>query len=1153
MYFLNLSLLQFIAVFGSVSAVAVALYLLDRSRRKQVVSTLRFWVSAEQPAVAARRRRINQPWSLILQLASMALLLLAIAQLRLGSPAQAGRDHVIIVETSAWMAARSGNRTLMDLARERARRYLQALPSRDRAMIVRADALTTPATGFEPDRRKAEAAILASEPGSTALNLDQALAFSRHIQAAAAGRAGEIVFVGSGRTAERDPSAPAPPKNLRALLVADSVENAGLRRVGMRRSAADPDLWQIYVSARNYGTKPKQVSLSIDFGPPGTAGRVPAGTQQVVLAPGAEKEIGFEYRTRAAGILGVTLLPRDTFPADDHAELELPSQPSLPVVVYSDEPDLLRPILSATPRLNTVYRKPQEYRPDDRGLVILDRFIPPQRPAADSIWIDPPAAGSPVPVRRTVDQAAFKGWAAGHPASAGLRAKDFKLEKATVFEAPPSDSLGSVDAGPVIVARQSSPRIVAFGFHPALSAMRYELTTPLLFANLLRWVSPEIFRRWEITGGSVGAIRLPLDTEVPAGQIKVTAEDGTALPFTVRDRTLDFFAGTPGAVQSGGRRSRIRLLPDSAAAWGLQVGAPRRSRQGHPALRPLARWFERHLAVARGPRRPRPGGGVVPLRPLPAFPLSNRTDAAAAEIARGHGGAAMTFDHPWLLLLVLLPVAWAVWEWRFSGRRASLLLKAAAFAAIALALASPRLTVYESKVAVAILADTSASVSSQDLQTESALADRIERARGRHWTRIMPFARSTRVASVDERVNRNWRLRHTAGNAGHGTNLEAAIRDGAAALPAGLVPRLLLVSDGNENLGSVSRAIWQAQQLGIPVDTVPLPGRPKPGLVLESVTFPGQVFSGERFPIEISLSSPRAAEAAVEMTAEGKSIGKNQVDLAAGQNRLRLQASVNSVGAIALAGKISAEGLGDARFEDAVTLRNPRVLLVSRDPAASEQHLIRALQANQFEVEQVANGVPDKLDKYQLAVINNWDMESIPLARKTALESFVKQGGGLVWIAGEHNIYVDKKGREEDALERTLPAKMAPPRSPEGTCVVLIVDKSSSMEGRKMELARVAAAGVIENLRPIDSVGVLIFDNSFQWAVPIRKADDRPAIKRIISGITPDGGTQIAPALAEGYARILPASGDLPPHRAAHRRYLGRRRQHGARARSRRE
>ena len=33
-------------LFGSVSALTLALYLLDRSRRRQVVSTLRFWISA---------------------------------------------------------------------------------------------------------------------------------------------------------------------------------------------------------------------------------------------------------------------------------------------------------------------------------------------------------------------------------------------------------------------------------------------------------------------------------------------------------------------------------------------------------------------------------------------------------------------------------------------------------------------------------------------------------------------------------------------------------------------------------------------------------------------------------------------------------------------------------------------------------------------------------------------------------------------------------------------------------------------------------------------------------------------------------------------------------------------------------------------------
>ncbi len=283
MYLLNLSLFQFLAVFGSIGAVSVALYLLDRSRRKQVVSTLRFWVAAEQPAVAARRKHINQPWCLLLQLIGMGLLLLAIAQLRFGTRALAGRDHVIVLDTSSWMMARSGNGTLMDVAKARARQYLRALPARDRVMLVRADAMATPATAFEPTHQKVDAAILASHPGSTALNLDQALSFARHIQLQEGRRAGEIAFIGPGRTAESGESASAAPRNLRVISVADNVENCGLRKIGMRRSATDPAMWEIYVSAHNYGTVQRNVTVSVEFGTPQQAGRVPIGTQRLTL------------------------------------------------------------------------------------------------------------------------------------------------------------------------------------------------------------------------------------------------------------------------------------------------------------------------------------------------------------------------------------------------------------------------------------------------------------------------------------------------------------------------------------------------------------------------------------------------------------------------------------------------------------------------------------------------------------------------------------------------------------------------------------------------------------------------------------------------------------------------------------------------------
>jgi Ca-activated chloride channel family protein len=478
------------------------------------------------------------------------------------------------------------------------------------------------------------------------------------------------------------------------------------------------------------------------------------------------------------------------------------------------------------------------------------------------------------------------------------------------------------------------------------------------------------------------------------------------------------------------------------------------------------------------------------------------------------------FERAWVLIFLLLPLGWMFFEWRRTRRTLALVLKTIAFLAIVLALAEPTLTVPQTKMAVAVLVDTSSSVSPRDLDRASQYAAALDKARGRHWLRILPFARSVRDLASNEQ--RGLHLVPTAGEAGRATDLETSIEEAVSSLPSDLVPRIVLVSDGKENAGSITRAAWQAQRLGIPIDTVALAGRPEPALRLESVTVPTVAFTGEQFPVDIAIAAPSSVSGSVEISAEGKLLGSKPVKLDKGDNQVRIHASVSAAGALTLAGVIQADGLGDIRFDRAVTLRRPKVLFISQDPAGTETNLLQTLAAAQFDVERTADPLHGALTDYQLVVLNNLDMESLPAARKDEIEKFVQQGGGLLVIAGERNVYAEDK-KIEDALDRTLPAKLAPPRSPEGTAVVIIIDKSSSMEGKKIDLARQAAIGVVENLRPIDMVGVLIFDNSFQWDVPLRRAEDKVLIKRLIAGIIPDGGTQIAPALAEAYHKVLPA------------------------------
>jgi Ca-activated chloride channel family protein len=469
----------------------------------------------------------------------------------------------------------------------------------------------------------------------------------------------------------------------------------------------------------------------------------------------------------------------------------------------------------------------------------------------------------------------------------------------------------------------------------------------------------------------------------------------------------------------------------------------------------------------------------------------------------------MTFVRPWVLVLLVAVLAWAVWEWRLTRRRGALILKVLMAALVVLALAQPKLTIFEQKVALALLADTSASIPPDDLRKASDLLSGARAGKGRNNLQVIPFA------GAALRLEEGRELR----SEGRSTNLEAAIRAAIGVLPRGRVPRVLLISDGRENSGSVERALYQARLLGVPIDTYALDGTRQPALQLESVALPAQAFTGEKFYIEVSVLSPRATTAQVELTAEGRSIGRAEVKLVEGRNSVRVRAQLDAGGATHVSGSVRAADLGQVHFDRVVSLRRPRLLLVNSDPADTTRHLRQVLAAARFEVDESTGGLPARLRDYQVILANNHDVEAWPLAAKTRLEEYVREGGGFGLIAGEHNIYVEHK-EDDDPLNRMLPAKLAPPRTPEGTAVVLIVDKSSSMEGKKMELARLSAIGVVSNLRPIDLVGVLIFDNSFQWAVPIRKADNPALIKRLIAGITPDGGTQIAPALSEAFRQI---------------------------------
>jgi Ca-activated chloride channel family protein len=481
----------------------------------------------------------------------------------------------------------------------------------------------------------------------------------------------------------------------------------------------------------------------------------------------------------------------------------------------------------------------------------------------------------------------------------------------------------------------------------------------------------------------------------------------------------------------------------------------------------------------------------------------------------------MNFGHSWFLLLALAPVAWVFIAWQRTARPIPLLLKGLSFATVLIALSEPSITLPHNRTAAVVLVDTSKSVTQGDLARASSLVSQMEGSRGGNWMKVIPFGSHTRALGNDE-ILRGVHFVTAPNPLGDSTNFEDALINSMAAIPTGYLSRLVLVSDGNENQGSAARAIAELQRLHVPVDTIPLAGRSRDLLRLESVSMPHTAYDGEQIPIDLTVFAPRETKATVEISAEGKALGVNPVSLAAGSNLVRVHARVKSSGPTAISGVIRA-GQSETPFEQGIQLRKAKVLYLSQDPAGADNNLLKAFTEASFDVTRDGGLIESGLSGVQLVILNNLDLNNFADVRKTRLEEYVKNGGGLLLIGGEQQAY--KEDKRLDALDRALPAKLAPPKTPEGTTVVLIIDKSSSMEGRKIELARLSASGVVDHLRPVDNIGILIFDNSFQWAVPIRHAEDKAMIKRLISGITPDGGTQIAPALTEAYHKALPAKG----------------------------
>src|SRR5262249_36550493 len=153
------------------------------------------------------------------------------------------------------------------------------------------------------------------------------------------------------------------------------------------------------------------------------------------------------------------------------------------------------------------------------------------------------------------------------------------------------------------------------------------------------------------------------------------------------------------------------------------------------------------------------------------------------------------------------------------------------------------------------------------------------------------------------------------------------------AIPPSHVPRIVLLSDGNQTAGD---AVRTALQGGVPVWTVPLPVRADNEVQVSAVNVPAQVREGEPFYVEVVIDSNHDNEGEVEVFRGAHKVVAEKVKVKSGENRFRFRQQITSERMAEFTARI--KGFQDKLLDNnaarglVFSSGKPRVLLVDSDP-----------------------------------------------------------------------------------------------------------------------------------------------------------------------------------------------------------------------------
>jgi uncharacterized membrane protein/Mg-chelatase subunit ChlD len=504
----------------------------------------------------------------------------------------------------------------------------------------------------------------------------------------------------------------------------------------------------------------------------------------------------------------------------------------------------------------------------------------------------------------------------------------------------------------------------------------------------------------------------------------------------------------------------------------------------------------------------------------------------------------VTFDNPRaLLLLILLPIFYLVGRFGVAYisrpvRTAAIAIRLVIAACLILAISEPVVHRNSDQLSVLYLVDRSASVEVNGSSAANSWLDQALAAAGPNdRTGVIDFASN---AVVRRGLGSDQSLGVTTPIDPSQSNLASALHLATTLFPAEGARRIIVLSDGQTNVGnSVSEARLDSTRQ-VHVDVVPI--GPPPGfreVWIDSFVAPPAVRVGQGFDISAVVQSTVAGDASLRFLMDGQQISQGTVHLRGGANRFSINLASAPKGFHRLEADVSSPNdtyiQNNQMFSFTVVEDTGSIAVVTATPSDASA-LVSALQASQIKITMLGPAaIPSNLNalkQYDGMVIVNTPATAFTLDQTKAVAAFVHDlGRGLTVIGGPEGYGQGKY--DGTPLGDALPVASGVPGNVDAGSValVLVIDKSGSMDEdqggvRKMTMADRAAQLAIGLLAPNDDVGVEAFDTQGTWVLPVQKIGStahQKSMEDTVGQISASGGTDIFEALGEAYTAIHPS------------------------------